>query len=151
VVIARIHAAPVRLVYEFAGAGSLALAWLHLEPGSSRTVLEATDRYCAASLAELLGAPPAQAVSAATARAMAARALDRARSLAPDGDVLGLACTAAIATDRTRKGADRAFVCALGEHVTVEDSLELPSGDRAAHEEAVSGLVITVLGQFVGE
>jgi hypothetical protein len=56
--ITSIHQTPHRLVFEFAGAGSLALFWLHSVPGSSRTVLEATDRYAAASLADLIGATP---------------------------------------------------------------------------------------------
>ena len=48
-VIAQIHASAHKLVFEFAGAGSLALFWLHGVPGSSRTILEATDRYAPAS------------------------------------------------------------------------------------------------------
>ena len=43
------------LVYEFTGAGSLALAWLHSVAGSSRLLLEACDRYSAHSLGDLLG------------------------------------------------------------------------------------------------
>ena len=47
--VAQIHAAPHMVVYEFAGAGSLALLWLHSVGGSSRTILEATDHYANAS------------------------------------------------------------------------------------------------------
>jgi hypothetical protein len=53
-----------KLVYEFTGAGSLALSWLHSVGGSSRLLLEACDRYSPGSLAELLGHAPAKAVSA---------------------------------------------------------------------------------------
>ena len=48
-----------KLVYEFTGAGSLAMAWLHSVGGSSRLLLEACDRYSPRSLAELLGKAPA--------------------------------------------------------------------------------------------
>jgi hypothetical protein len=72
-------------VFEFAGAGSLALFWLHGVPGSSRTVLEATDRYASASLAELLGRAPEQFVARETAAAMASAAYRRANRLAEPG------------------------------------------------------------------
>ena len=105
-----LHATPQQAVIEVAG-GTLALSWLHAVPGSSRTVLEATDRYCRASLADLLGAVPASVVSSDAASAMAAAALRRACVLAgAETPVLGAACTAALATDRRRRGADRAYV-----------------------------------------
>ena len=75
--ITAIHASAHKLVLEFAGAASMGLFWLHAVPGSSRTILEATDRYSAGSLADLLGQPPEQAVSPETARAMAQAAYRR--------------------------------------------------------------------------
>ncbi|WP_298819487.1 hypothetical protein [Chloroflexus sp.] len=106
-----IHAAPHRLVLAFAGAGSLGLAWLHAVAGSSRTVLEAIDAYSAQSRQSLTGVINAPAVSAVTAQAMATWAYRRAQSLS-DGawPLLGVGLTAAIATDRERRGADRAFL-----------------------------------------
>src|SRR5262245_34320616 len=97
--IQRIHDSAHKLVLEFAGAGSQALFWLHSVAGSSRTILEATDRYVAASLADLLGAPPEQAVARETALAMAEAAYRRAMRLT-DGAArnFGVGCTAAIAT-----------------------------------------------------
>ncbi|MEI7771832.1 MAG: hypothetical protein WCI67_17705, partial [Chloroflexales bacterium] len=80
--IGRIHATPPRVVYAFAGAGSMALWWLHRVAGSSRTLLEAIDCYAPRSLEALLGAPPTEAVSAEVARNMAARAYARAALLA---------------------------------------------------------------------
>ncbi|HJZ48242.1 MAG TPA: hypothetical protein VKE41_13780, partial [Roseiflexaceae bacterium] len=61
--IKQIHASAHKLVLEFAGAGSLALFQLHSVAGSSRIILEATDRYASTSLAELLGHVPEQFVS----------------------------------------------------------------------------------------
>ncbi len=96
---------------EFAGAGSLGLFWLHAVGGSSRTILEATDRYAATSLADLLGGTPEQVVARETAVDMATHAYRRAMRLT-DGaaDCLGVGCTAAIATDRARRGADRCWI-----------------------------------------
>src|SRR5688572_30107324 len=96
-----------KLVYEFTGAGGLALAWLHSVGGSSRLLLEASDRYSLRSLTELLGRAPAKPVSAETAAAMAHRAYRRAVRLSEDADAaacVGLACTATIATDRAKRG-----------------------------------------------
>ena len=148
-----IHAAPPRLVYIFAGAGSLALHWLHAVPGSSRTVLEARDCYAPRALAELLGQVPAQAVSEATARAMAAWARARATVLAEgDWPLLGVACTAAIATDRARRGAHRAIVAVRGGVTTISYELTLVKGqrDRAQEEALASRLVILALARACG-
>jgi hypothetical protein len=151
--VAAIHAAPPRLVYVFAGAGALALHWLHAVAGSSRTVLEARDCYAPASLAAVVGGPPAQAVSAATARAMATWAAERAAILATgDWPLLGVACTAAIATDRERLGTDCAYVAVWSKTRPCWYELDLPRGaGRAAHEELVSRLVIQTIAQACRE
>src|SRR5690242_687467 len=84
-VIEQIHASAHKLVLEFTGAGSLALYQLHSVAGSSRTILEATDRYAATALVDLLGRTPAQFVARETAIAMAAQAYRRAMRLAEPG------------------------------------------------------------------
>lgn len=145
-----IHAAPPRLVYVFAGAGSLALHWLHAVAGSSRTVLEARDCYAPRSLAEVVGEAPAQAVSVETALAMAGWAAARAATLAEgDWPLLGVACTAAIATDRARRGADRACIAVQSGAGARSYTLTLAKGlrDRDAQETLVSRLVILAVAQ----
>jgi hypothetical protein len=142
-----IHAAPPRLVYVFAGAGSLALYWLHATPGSSRTLLEALDCYAPRALAEAAGATPVQAVSVETAEALALRALVRAAALTDHAvPLLGVACTAAIATDRARRGADRACVTVCGPLLSgllpTAPGGSIPSGD-AAHATSSAGVATT--------
>jgi hypothetical protein len=158
-IIEQVHAAPHRLVLEFAGAGSLALWWLHSVAGSSRTILEATDRYSPAALADMLGGPPAQAVAVPTALAMAGHAYQRARALGggmlvqeqTDQAVplLGVACTAAIATDYQKRGEHRCVVAvrqAAGSHTY---TLQLGKGlrDRAGEEAMVSRLLLHALAR----
>nr|WP_254150890.1 hypothetical protein [Candidatus Chloroploca mongolica] len=152
-----IHAAPPRLVYVCAGAGSLALAWLHAVAGSSRTILEARDVYAPQALAELVVDPAPQAVSATTALALANWALQRARMLAEgDWPLLGVACTAAIATDRVRRGADRALVAVAsrGEPWLGALTLRGPGAsvvaDRVTQEAAISELVIGAIARACG-
>ncbi len=148
-----IHDAPPRLVYVFAGAGSLALHWLHAVPGSSRTLLEARDCYAPRSLAAVLSAPPTRAVSVETASAMATWARRYAADLAEaPWPLLGVSCTAAIATDRARRGADRAVVAARSASNTriYELFLDKERRDRAAEEELISRLVVLAIAEGCG-
>ena len=153
-----LHATPQQVVLEVAGAGTQALTWLHAVAGSSRTVLEATDRYCHASLASLLGSVPASAVSAAAATAMADAAQRRARALAAAGTpVVGAACTAALATGRPRRGVDRALVAvagALGTSVCALQFAGEPANRRPSvrlrQEQAASALLLAELAAACG-
>lgn len=149
-----IHAAPPRLVYAFAGAGSLALFWLHAVAGSSRTILEALDCYAPGSLASVAGIALAPAVSPATAAAMADWAYARAIMLTEQsGPLLGIACTAAIATDRTRRGSDRAFVAVRGPTeprryaLNLRESMSTTGRDRLGQEFLVSHLVLVAIAE----
>lgn len=144
-VVAQIHATPVTLVLEFTGAGSLALFWLHSVPGSSRTILEATDRYAATSLTDLLGHAPAKFVAQETAAAMAIQAYRRAMRLS-DGATpcLGIACTATIATDRAKRGDHHCWIAVRDSVGVTSYGLVLTKGlrDRFAEEMVVSQLLL---------
>jgi hypothetical protein len=150
--VADIHAAPPRIVYAFAGSGSLALWWLHRVAGSARTVLEAIDCYAPRSLELLLGAAPQRAVGAATARAMAERAYARAALLSDGGQpLLGVGCTAALATDRARRGADHCALAIIGAHGAHSYALTMSKArGRAAQEELVAHLVIGAIAVACG-
>jgi hypothetical protein len=85
--------------------GSQALAWLLAVPGATRTVLEVTLPYSYAAFDRFIGFQPAQYVSPETAIVLATTAYRRARLLAAEGTpAIGLACTAALITDRPRVG-----------------------------------------------
>jgi hypothetical protein len=105
----RIHATPTMLVLAVTGGGVAAVAELLNVPGASRTVLEVVVPYAETALMGLAGPLDHGAVSAATAGAMATACLARARLLAPDHPrLVGVACTAALVTDRPRRGDHRA-------------------------------------------
>ncbi|HRV92975.1 MAG TPA: hypothetical protein P5526_12500 [Anaerolineae bacterium] len=147
-VVTAIHNTPEKIVLEFAGAGSLALAWLHGVGGSSRTILEATDRYASASLTELIGFRPEQFVSRGVAVAMAAAAYQRAQLLAePETPLVGVGCTATIATDRTKRGRHRACVAAYTAAGLLTFDLTLVKGarDRLAEEQVISRLILRAI------
>ena len=135
-VIDAIHASRRQVVIEFAGAGAQALAWLHGRAGSSRTVLEASDRYAPASLAEALGTTPRQHVSPEVARSLASAALARACTLAGAQEGLtGLGWTAAIATGRRRRGDHRCHLVLCDVSGVSSFDLHLEKGARTREEE----------------
>jgi nicotinamide mononucleotide (NMN) deamidase PncC len=150
-IIGNIHAARTKLVYEFTGAGSVALSWLHSVAGSSRTIIEATDRYARESLISLLGAEPEKFVSQNTAAQMAQAAYQRAKTLSQERTI-GVSCTATISTDRERRGQNHGWVGVASQEETSCYGLVLQKGarTRAAEEELFSRLVLRAIAQTLG-
>jgi nicotinamide mononucleotide (NMN) deamidase PncC len=152
--IAQIHASPTMAVIVVTGGGAQTIADLLAVPGASKTVLEALVPYSGRSLAEWLGAPPTQSVSVDTAAAMAQAAYRRARHLREDvtTPVVGLSCTATLATDRPKKGDHRAHLGLAREGQTRVYSLTLSKGarDRQGEERVVSDLLIHILAEACG-
>jgi len=133
------------------GGGGQALADLLATPGASKTLLEALVPYSERSLVEFLGEKPLQAVSVETAAAMARTAYQRALRLRtdPKTPVLGLSCTATLATDRPKKGEHRVHLGLCSETDMYAYSLTLTKGarDRAGEERVVSNLLLQVLAE----
>ncbi len=152
--IARIHGTDTRCVLVVTGGGVASLSWLLGVPGASRTVLEGTVPYATTALTELIGYEPAQAVSAATAEAMARAAMARAGKLDPDGGVplVGVAATAALVSDRPKRGEHRAQVAVADKHGVRSWSLVLDKGrrGRTAEDALVSHLVVAALADACG-
>ncbi|MDM8527326.1 hypothetical protein QUF58_03865 [Anaerolineales bacterium HSG24] len=149
-----IHTTPHQLVFEFAGAGSQALTWLHSVGGSSRTVLEATDRYAPASLADLIGFRPTQFSSAEVATIMATKAFLRGSNLSPlsvdaPRPIIGVGCTATIATDRTKRGNHRAYIAIFEADQISSYELTMEKGERTREQEEtlVSQLLIWAMAK----
>ncbi len=151
--IARIHASSCRAMLVVTGGGTQAVADLLAVPGASRTVLEVVVPYSEAALAEFLGASPHQAVSVETAAALARAAYKRAVVLhAAEGSLVGVACTAALATDRLKKGTHRAHIGISTAAETRVYSCTLTKGarDRQDEERVVSDLLLTLLARACG-
>src|SRR5208282_3305586 len=133
-----IHATPHRCVLALAGGGTGAAADLLGVPGGSRTILEVTVPYHTEALTEYLGRQPEQFCSAATAQNLAARAYERAGWLAPGEAILGIGCTASLATDRPKRGDHRFHVAVHSARGQAVYSLVLVKDSRErAEEEAV--------------
>ena len=152
-IVAKIHSAPHRLVFEFAGSGSLALAWLHSQGGSSRTVLEATDRYASLSTIEVLGETPDRFVAANTATALANRAYQRGLRLgAGETPIIGIGCTATIATDYNKRGRHGCRIAVLDKSTLTQYSITFEKGSRVRldEEKIVSKIVLNGIAKACG-
>ena len=151
--IEEIHASGWRAVLAITGGGSGAIGELLRVPGGSRTLLEALVPYDGTSLTRFLGGAPAQACSEETAAAMARRARERARSLAPDAAAtVGLGATASLASDRPKRGEHRCHIAAATEEGVELTSIVLEKGrrDRAAEEDLVARAIVIALGRACG-
>ena len=152
-IVSKIHATQHRLVYEFAGAGSLALAWLHSQGGSSKTVLEATDRYASLSTIELLGKIPDRFVASNIATAMATRAYQRGLRLgAGETPIIGIGCTATIATDYNKRGKHGCRIAVLDNTALSQYSITFEKGarNRIDEETLVSKVVLNGIAKSSG-
>ncbi len=151
--ISALHGSGRKAALAITGGGSGAIGELLRVPGGSRLLLEAQVPYDMLALENFLGFPPAQACSADTAIALAQRARVRAQSLAPPGsDLVGLGATAALVSDRPRRGEHRFHIACAGAAGIAHCTGVLAKGrrDRAAEEDLVSGAIVLWLAQACG-
>ncbi|MSR81821.1 MAG: hypothetical protein EXS58_02720 [Candidatus Latescibacteria bacterium] len=109
--------------------------------------------YGASALSAYLGRPGPHGAEAETARAMAARAFARARVFAPQGQpVLGVGCTAALATTRARRGEDRAYIALRTEreYLFFQVELEKDAAERQVQEEVLSQVILQAIAAGCG-
>jgi len=152
-VVQAIHNCPSQLVLTIAGAGHSALGNILDVAGASRTLLEALVPYSNAAFDEFLSAPPEQYVAPTTARLMAGRAYTRARQLTNStAPVIGVGCTATIATDRAKRGDHRAHIAVRQHDKLIEYYLRLNKGarDRIGEEAVVGSLLLTAIAASIG-
>ncbi len=106
--------------------------------------------YDDAALAECLHGRPTSACSPQTARMLAMAAYQKAKRLSPDETVYGLGCTAALATNRDRRGADRCHIALQSADRTIEINVALTkSSTRQAQELICSGLIIDAMADML--
>ena len=140
--IKQIHDADVRSCLVITGAGTSAIAALFSVAGASRTVIDAQVPYSRTALDEYVGTQAQQHVSPDEAKTMAIKAFKRSEQLSDLGSrpnrLIGLSCTAAIVTDRNRRGENRVHVAWHDGNGGATYSLVMNKGERdRAGEEAV--------------
>src|SRR5438128_558434 len=151
--ISALHASGRKAALAITGGGSGAVGELLRVPGGSRLLIEAQVPYDPLALAAFLGFAPAQACSSDTAIAMARTARARAAGLAPAGsDVVGLGATAALVSDRPRKGEHRFHIAFANAAQIAHCTCVMAKGrrDRAAEEDLVSRAIVLWLARACG-
>lgn len=149
-----IHASQTAAALVLTGGGTGAVPLLLRRPGGSRTVLDVAVPYGPAAVADYLGEAPAQACSAETAQLLARRAFQRACEYRVDSSVpvVGLGATAALATDRVRRGEDRLHAAAFdgSRTIALEWWFQPPHSKRPAQETAAERAIVRLLADAVG-
>ena len=146
----QIHQTPTQIVYVAAGAGTQALASLMSVSGASATILEAIIPYAQTAFTQFLGQEPKKHVAHTTATRLAGRALVRAQHLAPQNTpLIGLACTAAIATNRPRRGRHHAYIATWQSTnlTTYYLNLDKERYTRQQEETLISHLILNALAK----
>ena len=148
-----LHASGRKAALAITGGGSGAVGELLRVPGGSRLLIEAQVPYDEQALAAFLGFAPAQACSSDTAVAMARTARARAAKLGPAGaDLVGLGATAALVSDRPRRGEHRFHIAFANAAGVADCTCVLAKGrrDRAAEEDLVSRAIVLWLARACG-
>ncbi len=143
----------LRLALATTGGGSELISWLLNHPGASRAIVEAQVPYSEQALAAYLASAGPHRADEQTARAMAGRAFVRAVSFAaPKQGCIGVGCSAALATNRVRRGADRGCIALrLGcAYRLFTLHFEPGTAGRLEQEEALSRLALAALVEACG-
>jgi len=151
--ISALHVSGRKAALAITGGGSGAIGELLRVPGGSRLLIEAQVPYDQRALEAFLGFAPAQASSAETAIAMARAARVRAARLVPAaGEMVGLGATAALVSDRPRRGEHRFHIAVANAAGIAHCTGVLAKGrrDRAAEEDLVSHAIVLWLAAACG-
>jgi len=147
------HCPPMAMVV--AGAASSAIQSILRQPGASQVVLDAQIPYSREALGRYLGRLPESLCSVETARLLAWRAWNNAWQIAPTDKkslCVGVACTAALATQPPRRGTDRAHMAICDGHTAHCHTLHLGRGGvRGEQEKQVSSQLLQLLLGQPGE
>ncbi len=152
-IIRQVHASSRQCVLCATGGGASAIGSLLSVPGGSRSILEAIVPYAPQALDEWLRRKPDSYCSRETALSMATAAWARASHLTnARTNLVGVSCTASLASDRPKKGEHRCFVATQTEDASRCYSLTLLKGarDRAAEESVVANVVLLAVAEACG-
>lgn len=152
-ILSAIHASGRQAVIAVTGGGSLAISDLLTVPGASAFLLEARVPYSPQALIEWLGRAPEQSCSRETALAMSVVAHQRAVQLSAGPEMaIGVGCTAALVSDRPKRGEHRAWIATQTANATWLVGLSLSKGlrDRAAEERFIANELLYLLSESCG-
>lgn len=142
------------------GGGSRVIPLLLARCGASQTIVEVSVPYHPAALREYVGGRVDRACSEATALRLAVAAYQRGRryiaaehresggaGTGSEREIAGVGCTAALATDRVRRGRDRVFVAVhtCNRSLTFAADFGHAESDRDAQEAWAAELIASAV------
>ena len=136
-----------------AGAGAPCMGWILGVAGASRTVLDIQVPYASSAMIDYLGSEPGQYVSEQAALELAQAAYRRAVRLREGRiPVVGLSCSATIATDRPKRGDHRCHVSTYDAMGWKTSTLTLKKGlrTRDGEDDVVSKMIMNALAESFG-
>ncbi|MEI8205706.1 MAG: CinA family protein [Kiritimatiellales bacterium] len=136
-----------RAVLVTTGGGSSAFNAILTTPGASRFVIEAHVPYSPEALEQFLGEKPEHSVSPDTAIKLAQAAF---KSQVSDFKFLSVSCTAALQTDRERRGDDRAFICIKTAGAKKLYAIHFSKTSRVEQETLLSDWLLVLIAQATG-
>ena len=148
-----LHSAEGMASLVIAGAGAPAMSWILGVAGASRTVLDIQVPYASSAMVDYLGSEPSQYVSEQAALDLARAAYRRAVQLREGRiPIVGLSCSATIATDRPKRGDHRCHVSAYDATGWTTSTLTLTKGlrTRDGEDDVVSRLILNALAESFG-
>jgi len=146
----RIHSSSFQGCFSIAGGGMKTFDYLFSTPGSSNTILEILIPYSKESLSDFISEKLNSHVSHTEAISMSNKSYIRSKKLSKNHKTFGLSCTAAIATDRMRKGEDRAFIAWNSELSNGYTSIFFDKSRRKRYEEdiIISKIILNTISKI---
>ncbi|MFT5193969.1 MAG: hypothetical protein ACI9EW_003488 [Cellvibrionaceae bacterium] len=151
-----VHKNPSKIVLATAGAGTYALSNLLAVAGASNTLIEARVPYGKNAFIDFVGSEPDKFVSPIAARLLAGSAFHRAQKLTDQfphsENLIGLACSASIATNRSKQGDHHAWIVTWQTNriVEVHITLEKEKRTRLKEEKLISKIMLNLLAEACG-
>ena len=151
-IIQKIHSSPFRFVLVSSGGGTNAISEILKVPGASKSVLEAYVPYAKESLDYYLLKQPDHYCSLGTTLSMAAKAYSAAKKIDPNTNpknLLGVAVTASLATNYSKKGEHKFFIAIQTYKYSSSFSYSFVKGElsREEEEQVVTDHIINAIAQ----
>ena len=151
-IIQKIHSSPFRFVLVSSGGGTNAISEILKVAGASESVLEAYVPYAKESLDYYLLKQPDHYCSLDATLSMAAKAYSAAKKIAPGTNpknLLGVAVTASLATNYSKKGEHKFFIAIQTYKYSSSFSYSFVKGEltREEEEQVVTDHIIKAIAQ----
>ena len=151
-IIKKVHSSPYRFVLVSSGGGTNAISEILKVPGASTSVLEAYVPSAKESLDYYLLKQPDHYCSLDTTLSMAAKAYSAAKKIDPDTNpkyLLGIAVTASLATNYSKKGEHKFFIAIQTYKYSSSFSYSFIKGEltREEEEQVVTDHIINAISQ----